>query len=502
VKVGLASKPAELEDLERAVQALEREIGGIERDLHDGNEVDAERLDGLRSRIEDRRAEAEKVRVEWLSQKKAAEALISARDRYLATQTDGPPAPAPAAGGAPQDPSAPAPAADGALRVPSAPAPAADGAPQGPPDGAPADEESLKKALDEAKAAFAEACGDAPLLYVEVTEDTVAKVVSDWTGIPVGRIAAEQAELVSDLENRLRQRIRGQDDALRAVARVIQASKAGLRDPSCPMGVFLLAGPSGVGKTETGLALASLLFGDEKSVVTINMSEFQEKFTVTRLIGSPPGYVGYGEGGVLTEAVRQRPYSVVLLDEAEKAHLDVMNLFYQVFDKGVLSDGEGKAISFRNTLILLTSNLATETIAEATQADPPATWEELSEAVRPELSRHFRPALLARMTVVPYRSLGRDALADIARIKLDALKGRVRSANGLELRYGDDLVDTIVGRCRDDETGARNIDTVLASVVMPPMAREILNLMSSGAKDSRVLSIGVDAQGGFTLDFS
>jgi type VI secretion system protein VasG len=232
------------------------------------------------------------------------------------------------------------------------------------------------------------------------------------------------------------------------------------------------------------------------------MSEFQEKFTVTRLIGSPPGYVGYGEGGVLTEAVRQRPYSVVLLDEAEKAHLDVMNLFYQVFDKGVLADGEGKVINFRNTLIILTSNLATDIIESAARADPPVTGPELDEAVRPVLINHFRPALLARMTVVAYRALTPEALGEITRIKLDALKKRVKSNNGLDLVYGDELVASIVSRCHDAETGARNIDTVLAAGVMPPMAREILNLMSSGEKERKTLTLGVDDKGDFTFDFS
>ncbi|MDR1041854.1 MAG: AAA family ATPase [Deltaproteobacteria bacterium] len=533
VKVGLAAKPAELEDLERSVQALAREIGGIERDRDDGHEVDMERLEALMTEARGNTEKAEGIRASWLEQQKAAKELIAARTEYLkalkdktdaeaaekaAAEADGAGSEAAgigepiaktsadgAASASAQTPVAATPPASAQTPVAAAPPVSAQAVDSGgvqPPALPPADIEALKKTFEEAKEAFAKAGGEEPLLDVEVSSDVVAKVVSDWTGIPVGRIAAEQAGLVADLGNRLRERIKGQDDALETITKVIQASKAGLKDPSVPMGVFLLAGPSGVGKTETGLALASLLFGDEGSIVTINMSEFQEKFTVTRLIGSPPGYVGYGEGGVLTEAVRQRPYSVVLLDEVEKAHLDVMNLFYQVFDKGVLSDGEGKVINFRNTLILLTSNLATDEIERASRADPPATGEELYEAIRPILIAHFKPALLARMTVVPYRALTPEALGDIARIKLDALKNRVRSNNGLELKYGDDLVDNIVGRCRDVETGARNIDTVLAAGVMPPMAREILKLMSSGEKGRKTLALGVDGQGDFTFEFS
>ncbi|MDR1081098.1 MAG: type VI secretion system ATPase TssH [Deltaproteobacteria bacterium] len=509
VKVGLASKPAELEDLERSVQALDRVIGGMERDRDDGNDVDGEKLAGLRQEAVADREKAERVRASWLGQQAAARALIAARSEYLAALKAGTGTAAPSgaagpgagsgdgAGGEREAASPESGPAPGDRELPAAAAGSADPAAVPPPD-----PETLRKAFEEAKEAFARAGGEEPLLDVEVSPDVVAKVVSDWTGIPLGRIAAGQAGLMADLENRLGERIKGQEVALKAITKVIQASKAGLRDPSTPMGVFLLVGPSGVGKTETAMALASLLFGDEGSVVTINMSEFQEKFTVTRLVGSPPGLVGYGEGGVLTEAVRQRPYSVVLLDESEKASVDVMNLFYQVFDKGVLSDGEGKVISFRNTLIILTSNLATDIIESAARAVPPVTDDELLDAIRPTLNNHFKPALLARMTVVPYRALAAEALASITRIKLDALAARVRTNNGMELRYTDGLVDSVVSRCRDVETGARNIDAVLASGVMPPLAREILSLMSTGEKVRRTLSLGVDDGGDFTFDFS
>ncbi|MDR3153503.1 MAG: AAA family ATPase [Deltaproteobacteria bacterium] len=530
VKVGLAAKPAELEDAERSVQALGRQIAGMERDRGDGNETDEDLLAGLRAEEESKTLEADAVRARWLEQRKAAQDLIAARAAYLkalkgeaaaapagagdvaaspasdAASAGPPAAPASPAAQASEAPSSEAPSSEGgAAGAPSGPSPAADA----PSDIAAAgggevtaDAESLEKAYKEAREAFKAAGGEEPLLDVEVSPDVVAKVVSDWTGIPVGRIAAEQAGLVAGLAGRLQERIKGQGEALAAITKVIQASKAGLKDPASPMGVFLLVGPSGVGKTETGLALASLLFGDESCAVTINMSEYQEKFTVTRLIGSPPGYVGYGEGGVLTEAVRQRPYSVILLDEAEKASLDVMNLFYQVFEKGELADGEGKIVNFRNTLIMLTSNLATDVIESAARQDPPVAGEDLYDAVRPALISHFKPALLARMTVVPYRALGPEALGEIARVKLEALKNRVKKNNGLTLEYGDELVSSIVSQCRDAETGARNIDTVLAAGVMPPLAREILSLMSSGGKERRVITLGVGPDGKFSFGFA
>jgi type VI secretion system protein VasG len=256
-----------------------------------------------------------------------------------------------------------------------------------------------------------------------------------------------------------------------------------------------------VGKTETGLALADILFGDEKSVITINMSEFQERHTVSRLVGSPPGYVGFGEGGLLTEAVRQRPYCVVLLDEAEKAHLDVMNLFYQVFDKGVLTDSEGKNINFANTVVLLTSNLATEEIEREISRDPSQSLDDLTAAIRPILSGHFQPALLARMTVVPYRPLDREAMISIARLKLDVLAARVRRNNGSEFVYQSEAVSAIADRCLASETGARNIDHVLSSSVMPQMAQELLSRMTTGLPMPKTVRLDLAEDKSFRLTF-
>ena len=330
----------------------------------------------------------------------------------------------------------------------------------------------------------------------------MAQVVSDWTGIPVGKVAREEATLVAGLEEHLARRIKGQDAAVEAVGKVIKAGKAGLRAPGAPIGVFLLVGPSGVGKTETGLALADLLFGDEESAITINMSEFQERHTVSRLVGSPPGYVGYGEGGLLTEAVRRRPYSVILLDEVEKAHPDVMNLFYQVFDKGELTDGEGKKVAFGSTVILLTSNLASDKLHGAAEKGI-TDIEELKTLIHQDLAGHFKPALLARMTVVPYRALGKDALERIARMKLDALGARLRANNGIALRYSDTLVQTIVERCGEVDSGARNIDHILAANVLPQLAQTLLEQMASeDPAPASEVRLDVGAGGEFTITFA
>ncbi len=335
-----------------------------------------------------------------------------------------------------------------------------------------------------------------PLLYFEVDPDAVGKVVSDWTGIPLGKVLRDEAAGLKLLPGQLQQRIKGQDQAIELVAERLKLAKAGLKAPNQPMGIFLLVGPSGVGKTETALTVADTLFGGEQSLVTINMSEFQEKHTISRLIGSPPGYVGYGEGGMLTEAIRQRPYSVVLLDEVEKASLDVLNLFYQVFDKGTLTDGEGREVDFSNTVIFLTSNLATDEITHICHADQNITLEGITEAVRPTLSRWFKPALLARTTVIPYRILTDQALSSIVKLKLDALSRRVQLQNRCQLRYTDGVLAQIGARCTEVETGARNIDHILRSTIMPKLAEVVIGNLSSKETVSDI-RISVDAGGNF-----
>jgi type VI secretion system protein VasG len=361
--------------------------------------------------------------------------------------------------------------------------------------------DELFQDLDAAAQALKDIQGEEALIQIEVNPDLVAKVVSDWTGIPLGKVARDQAQTVADLEKRLQDRIKGQDQALQVISEVIKSAKSGIKNPDQPMGVFLLVGPSGVGKTETGLSLADLLFGDERSIVTINMSEFQEKHTTSRLIGSPPGYVGYGEGGMLTEAVRQHPYSVVLLDEVEKAHLDVMNLFYQVFDKGTLTDGEGKEINFKNTIIILTSNLATDVIQEMTGSGEEVPYDAVMGAVRPILSQHFKPALLARMTVAPYKSLNPDAMRMIVELKLGKLKNMLMNNNKMALDYSGKVVDAIRDRCTEVETGARNIEYILNGNILPQMSQQILGSMTTGQMPSKV-KLDVDKKGEFKMKFS
>ncbi len=343
---------------------------------------------------------------------------------------------------------------------------------------------------------------DEPLLRVEVDALTVSEVISGWTGIPTGRMLTDEIPTVLNLENELKQRIIGQDHALSAIGRVIRTAHAGIEDPSKPTGVFLLVGPSGVGKTETALALAELLYGGEQNVVTINMSEYQESHTVSGLKGSPPGYVGYGEGGVLTEAVRRRPYSVVLLDEIEKAHPDVTDLFYQVFDKGVLEDGEGRRIDFKNTLIILTSNLGTDLIMEHcyNNADNVPDTESLKTMLAPVLQQRFKPAFLGRLQVVPYHPISDDIMRLIIHLKLDRIKERLLSERKIELSYAETLVDAIAARCTEVDSGARNVDHVLTDGLLPELSRNILEKM---AAEVNINTIHVKMEtDGFSFEFN
>jgi type VI secretion system protein VasG len=306
---------------------------------------------------------------------------------------------------------------------------------------------------------------------------------------------------VLTLEQKLNERVKGQDAGLRVVSEVVRMAYAGIRNPEAPVGVLLFVGPSGVGKTETALALADLLYGGERFLTTINMSEFQEKHTVSRLIGSPPGYVGYGEGGVLSEAVRQRPYSVVLLDECEKADLEVMNLFYQVFDKGMLSDGEGRLIDFRNTLIILTSNLASDQVMKLFDKDEPPTQEEVATAIRPTLSKHFKPALLARMTIVPYAPISLSVMRSIAELKLGKLADRLRASHRLETTFSPALIGELVRRCTESEVGARNVEHTLRSSLMPAISRELLERLATGPLP-RYLTVDLSPEGTWRMDFA
>ena len=360
--------------------------------------------------------------------------------------------------------------------------------------------ESARAALAATERSLAAVTDRTPLLPRVVDKEVVAAVVARWTGIPLGKLLADQIETVKTLDARLKERVLGQDAAIGRIASAMRAARAGLSDPRRPPAVFLLVGMSGTGKTETALSLADMLYGGSRYLTTINMSEFKEEHKISMLLGSPPGYVGYGEGGVLTEAVRQRPYSVVLLDEVEKAHLDVMNLFYQVFDKGMLSDGEGKEIDFSNTVIFLTSNLATDVITEMTAGEDKPDAATLLSAVRPILSNHFKPALLARMTVIPYFALATDALAGIVRLKLDKIVRRVAHNNKMRFTYTDAVVAQIAARCTEVETGARNIDFILRGTVLPLMSQEILTRMGEGAALPEV-ALDVNDSGDFAVTF-
>jgi type VI secretion system protein VasG len=323
--------------------------------------------------------------------------------------------------------------------------------------------------------------GESPLILPSVDEQAVASVVEDWTGVPVGRMVKNEIETVLNLADTLNQRVIGQRHGLDMIASRIQTSRAKLDNPNKPIGVFMLCGPSGVGKTETALTLAEALYGGEQNVITINMSEFQEAHTVSTLKGSPPGYVGYGEGGVLTEAVRRRPYSVVLLDEVEKAHSDVHELFFQVFDKGRMEDGEGRDIDFRNTIILLTSNVGTDLIMSMTR-DPelmPAP-EGIAKALRDPLLKVFPAALLGRLVVIPYFPLSDAMLANIVRLQLNRISKRVIEHHKIPFAYDEEAVSLIVSRCTEVESGGRMIDAILTNTVLPAVSREFLSRAMAG----------------------
>jgi len=441
VRISLAAAPQSLERLRNELAEGCREQSALSRDAGAGLNVDQEILLALEGRIAEVRKEAQSLEQRWLDQQLLAQRVLALRQqRALSDRSIGP------------------------------------------------DDEcasELNAELDALQRTLSQAQAVERLVSYEVCPRLIAEVVSAWTGIPLTQLAREHSARVATFATDLQQRIRGQEQAVQALDRSMRATAAGLNKPDAPVGVFLLVGPSGVGKTETGLALADLLYGGERFVTTINMSEFQEKHTVSRLIGAPPGYVGYGEGGMLTEAVRQKPYSVVLLDEVEKADPDVLNLFYQIFDKGIANDGEGREIDFRNTLILMTSNLASERIDALCADGNRPTTEQLEEAIRPVLSKHFKPALLARMRVVPYYPVGGSVMRELVELKLQRLGERLRSRK-LSFSNSGSLVDYLTDRCVQGESGARLIDHLIDLHVMPLIADQLLGAMAEGQRLSRV----------------
>ncbi len=368
--------------------------------------------------------------------------------------------------------------------------------------------ETMRTELDAKTAELRKVQGENPLMQVCVDSQTIAEVVSGWTGIPVGKMLTDEIQKVLKLHSRLEERVIGQSHALEAISQRIRTARANLTDPRRPIGVFMLVGPSGVGKTETALTLADTLYGGEHNLVTINMSEYQEAHTVSSLKGSPPGYVGYGEGGVLTEAVRRKPYCVVLLDEVEKAHPDVLELFFQVFDKGTLEDGEGREIDFKNTIILLTSNVGTDTILKlCADADTAPGPEALAEALRPDLlgakTEHgvqiFKQAFLGRMIVVPYYPISDAVMKRIIKLQLGRVGQRLKENHRAQFTYSDDLIDCIAGRCHEVQSGARNVDHILTRTLLPEISQEVLTRMAAGQALTSV-HISVGEKGEFVYD--
>jgi type VI secretion system protein VasG len=361
----------------------------------------------------------------------------------------------------------------------------------------PVDVAAVRSQLALAEAELAALQGETPMIRVAVDAQIVGEVISAWTGIPVGKMMKDEISTVLSLPKFLGQRVIGQLHALEIISQRISTARARLDDPNKPIGVFMLVGPSGVGKTETALALSDLLYGGERNLITINMSEFQEGHTVSTLKGSPPGYVGYGEGGVLTEAVRRRPYSVVLLDEVEKAHPDVLELFYQVFDKGNMEDGEGREIDFKNTIIILTSNAGTDILAKLC-ADPETMPgpEGLIKALKPELNKIFKPAFLGRMVLIPYLPIRDENLKQIIRLKLGKIQRRIHENHKIELTYDGALVDEVANRCTEVESGARNVDNILTNTLLPDISRQLLGRMAANEPMERI-HVGISADGAF-----
>ncbi|MBY6067877.1 type VI secretion system ATPase TssH [Leisingera aquaemixtae] len=472
VAVSQHAVPAEVDDSQRRIEALTTELEIIGRDETAGYEV-ADRREAVEAA---KAAEEERLAgltERWDKEKAVVEGILELRAKLRE-------------GAAPVD----------------APADAGDDAAEGAADSPLSDEERAKlmQELKDKNAELEALQGDSALILPIVDHQAVASVVGDWTGIPVGRMVKDEIETILNLEERLAQRVIGQDHAMKMIAKRIQTSRAGLDNPNKPIGVFMLAGTSGVGKTETALALAEVLYGGEQNVITINMSEYQEAHTVSSLKGAPPGYVGYGEGGVLTEAVRRKPYSVVLLDEVEKAHPDVHEIFFQVFDKGVMEDGEGRVIDFKNTLILLTSNVGTETIMDLC-SDPELMPdpEGMAKALRDPLLKVFPPALLGRLVTIPYYPLSPEMIGEITKLQLGRIQKRVQEAHGVPFEYTDAVVGEIVNRCQELDSGGRMIDAIVTNTMLPEISNEFLRRLMEGAEVEKV-AIGVK-DGEFTYAF-
>jgi type VI secretion system protein VasG len=467
VAIGQTAVPAPIEDLRRKIAGMTAEIRVLKRESATGSDH-SQRIAALET--EKANSEAERVALE---QRWEAELALVKRIRELRSRLE-----------------------EGAEVTASHEATASSA-------GLPPDErERLQQELASLNAELDQLQGETPLVQIVVDGQTVGEVISAWTGIPLGKMVKDEINTVLSLKPLLEERVIGQSHALEAIAQRIRTARANLEDPGKPKGVFLLVGPSGVGKTETALALADILYGGERNIITINMSEYQEAHTVSGLKGSPPGYVGYGEGGVLTEAARRKPYSVVLLDEVEKAHPDVLELFFQVFDKGVMDDAEGREIDFKNTVIILTSNVGTETImrhCRNAEATPDAA--QLAESLRPELQRVFKPAFLGRLAVIPYYPISDAIMCQITELKLSKIKRRIEENHRAEFVYDNALVNAVASRCTEVDSGARNVDHILTGTLLPEISETVLARMAEGKAIERV-SVSVGDTGDFNYAIS
>lgn len=486
VAISQAAVPAEVEDSRRRIEALQTELQIIGREKAIGMDCE-ERETITKEKLEQENARLEQLTERWQKEQGLVEEILQLQDRLKALNSD-------------NDESASTEAADTQREevADSDQRTEADKATAPEPE---ASAEELLKQLTELKTQLSEVQAETPLILPSVDAQAIASVVGDWTGIPVGRMVKNEIETILNLSNTLAKRVIGQDHALNLISSRVQTSRANLDNPNKPVGVFMLCGPSGVGKTETGLALAEALYGGEHNVITINMSEFQEAHTVSTLKGAPPGYVGYGEGGILTEAVRRKPYSVVLLDEVEKAHPDVHEIFFQVFDKGWMEDGEGRHIDFKNTLILLTSNVGTEMIDDLCK-DPELMPEAsaVASSLRDPLQKVFPAALLGRLVVIPYFPLSDEVLTKVVHLQLGRIEARIMENHGIPLTLGDEVVKLIISRCTEVESGARMVDAILTNTLLPEISRHILIEKLEGRPIEKI-AIGVENDE-FSYNFS
>jgi type VI secretion system protein VasG len=470
VAVSQHATPPEVEDCMRRIEGLTVEQDIIGREEAIGIDV-TKRAAQVTALLAESKVQLDALNARWQEEKGLVDRLLELRSKLRA-------------GNKPVD----TPAAAAIDAAPAAAEPAHDRA-------------ALLAELHELQARIHAVQGESPLILPSVDEQAVASVVADWTGIPVGRMVKNEVEAVLKLADTLNQRVIGQKHGLEMIARRIQTSRARLDNPQKPIGVFMLCGTSGVGKTETALALAEALYGGEQNIITINMSEFQEAHTVSTLKGAPPGYVGYGEGGILTEAVRRRPYSVVLLDEVEKAHPDVHEIFFQVFDKGWMEDGEGRMIDFKNTIILLTTNAGSELVMSMCR-DPELLPDSnaLADALKAPLMKVFPPALLGRIVTIPYYPLSPEMMKKIVRLQLGRIKKRVETNHGVPFEYSEAVVEQVVARCQDPESGGRVIDAILTNTVLPTISVEYLQRLASGGEIRRVALDVKDADFTYAFD--